>query len=57
MKSFEICACFGDSCISLVIDKHISGQGTAEICELVYSLQLLTIDCDLNSLCRVLAET
>ena len=28
----------------LVGDKHISGRGTAEICEIVYSLQLLALD-------------
>ena len=38
MKPSENCACFGNSCISFVVDKHISGLGTAEICELFYSL-------------------
>ena len=44
-KPSERCACFGNSCISLVINKHISGQSTAKICELVYSLQFLALDC------------
>ena len=39
-KPSESCACFGNSCIDLIVDKHISRQGTADICELDYSLQV-----------------
>ena len=45
-KPSESCACFGNSCITLVVDKHISGHGTAEISEFVDSLQLPALDCD-----------
>ena len=44
-KLSESCACFGNSYISLVVNKHMSGQSTAEIYELVYSLQLLALHC------------
>ena len=40
MKPSESCAGFGISCINIIVDEHISGQCTAEICEIVYSLQV-----------------